>query len=139
MGFRWRFIAVLLSWILARRIIAPVRGIKNGAERFAQGELASRIELPEIDELRHLAGALNEMAAQLDGRIKTITAQRNEQEAILASMTEGVIAIDAAEHVLSVNKAAAFLFAIDTKAAPGRLLGEVLRNSAFLALPPGKY
>jgi two-component system phosphate regulon sensor histidine kinase PhoR len=131
-GILLALLAVLLSWLLARQIIVPVRSIKNGAERFAQGELASRIELPSIEELRHLAGALNTMAAQLDGRIKTITAQRNEQEAIFASMTEGVIAIDASGHVLSVNKAAAFLFAIDTKNAPGRLLGEVLRNSAFL-------
>ncbi len=77
-------------------------------------------------------GRLNAMASQLDGRIKAITAQRNEQEAILASMTEGVIAIDASEHVLSVNKAAAGLFALDANRAPGKPLGEVLRNSMFL-------
>lgn len=131
-GLAMALIAILLSWILARRIIAPVRDLKNGAERFARGDLTSRIELPEIDELRHLAGALNEMGSQLDARIKSITAQRNEQEAILASMSEGVIAIDDAEHVLSVNKAAAALFAVDAHSAPGRLLGEVLRNTMFL-------
>ncbi len=131
-GLLMALFAILLSWILARRIIDPVRDIKNGAERFARGDLASRIALPEIDELRHLAGALNAMGSQVDSRIKAITAQRNEQEAILASMSEGVIAIDDAEHVLSVNKAAAALFAVDARTAPGRLLGEVLRNTMFL-------
>jgi two-component system phosphate regulon sensor histidine kinase PhoR len=131
-GVLMALLAILLSWILARRIIIPVRNLKNGAERFARGELSSRIELPDIDELRHLAGALNEMGSQLDGRIKAITAQRNEQEAILASMSEGVIAIDDAEHILSVNNSAASLFAIDAKNAPGRLLAEVLRNTMFL-------
>jgi two-component system phosphate regulon sensor histidine kinase PhoR len=131
-GILMAIIAAFLSWMLARRIIVPVRNLKNGAERFAKGELASKIELPDIDELRHLAGALNAMASQLDGRIKVITAQRNEREAILASMTEGVIAIDASEHILSVNKAAAGLFSIDARSAPTKLLGEVLRNSMFL-------
>ena len=130
-GILMAIIAALLSWILARRIIIPVRNLKNGAERFAKGDLASKIELPDIDELRHLAGALNAMASQLDGRIKAITAQRNEQEAILASMTEGVIAIDASEHILSVNKAAASLFSIDARSALTKLLAEVLRNSMF--------
>ncbi len=56
-GILTAIIAALLSWILARRIIVPVRNLKNGAERFAKGELASKIELPDIDELRLLAGA----------------------------------------------------------------------------------
>ena len=125
-------LASLLSWILARRMVLPIRNLKNGAERFAAGELSEKLELPDIDELHLLAAALNEMAHQLDSRIKTITAQRNEQEAILASMSEGVIAIDETGRILSVNAAAAELFGIEGKNLSGRLLGEAVRNSMFL-------
>jgi two-component system phosphate regulon sensor histidine kinase PhoR len=123
-------VASLLSFILARRIIVPVQELEEGAKRFSRGEFSEKIHLPGIDELKNLAMALNEMAAQLHARIQTITAQKNEQEAILASMTEAVIAVDSAERVLSVNGAAAELFQVDRALAPGKFLGEIIRNSA---------
>jgi two-component system phosphate regulon sensor histidine kinase PhoR len=123
-------VAALLGFFFARKIILPIQELKAGAERFAQGELGAKLAVPRIDELRHLAVALNKMAAQLDERIKTITAQRNELGAILASMSEGVMAVDADEHLLSVNASAALLFGIDREDSIGRLLSEVIRNSA---------
>jgi two-component system, OmpR family, phosphate regulon sensor histidine kinase PhoR len=124
-------LAFCLSYLLARRIIGPIRDIKEGAERFARGELSSKIAVPTIDELRHLAVALNEMAQQLHGRIQTITRQRNEQEAILGSMSEGVVAIDSSDRIFSVNASAAALFGIDRAGAQGKLFGECIRNSTI--------
>ncbi|MCU0610096.1 MAG: ATP-binding protein [Chitinispirillaceae bacterium] len=124
-------VAVFLSLFLSRRFILLVRELESGAQRFARGELSAKIVLPDIDELRNLGVALNQMAAQLDERIKTITLQRNEQEAILAGMSEGVIAIDASEHVLSVNASAAALLGIDRASVAGRFLSEIIRNSAL--------
>jgi two-component system, OmpR family, phosphate regulon sensor histidine kinase PhoR len=124
-------VAALLTFALVRRITRPVRELEQGAQRFAKGDFSGKIDLPAINELQHLAVALNEMAAQLSERIQTITSQRNEREAILASMSEGVIAVDAGERVLSVNASAALLFGIDRETAIGKLLGEVIRNSAM--------
>ena len=67
-----------------------------------------------------LAEALNIMAAQLDDRIRTVTAQRNEQEAILSSMVEGVIAVDSRETILSLNRTAAQLLDVSSEFAPGQ-------------------
>jgi two-component system, OmpR family, phosphate regulon sensor histidine kinase PhoR len=125
------FFAFCLSYILALHFIRPIREIKEGAERFARGDLAAKINIPTIDELRHVAVALNEMATQLNLRIQTITNQRNEQEAILGSMSEGVVAIDAQDKIFSVNASAATLFGIDRAAAPGKLFNECVRNSAL--------
>jgi two-component system phosphate regulon sensor histidine kinase PhoR len=75
-----------------------------------------------------LAKALNEMATQLHDRILTITRQRNELEAVLASLSEGVLAVDSRGHVVSVNKAAAELLNIDPGQAQGRNVEEVTRN-----------
>jgi two-component system phosphate regulon sensor histidine kinase PhoR len=123
-------VAAFLAFALVRRITRPVRDLEQGADRFAKGDFSGKIELPSIDELQHLAIAFNNMAAQLHERIQTITRQRNEQEAILAGMTEGVVAVDAGEHVISVNASAAEFFGIDREHALGRLLGETIRNSA---------
>ena len=47
------------------------------------------------------------MAEQLDQEIRTITRERNEREAVLVSMIEGVIAVDTDDHVIALNQAAA--------------------------------
>ena len=54
-----------------------------------------------------MAESLNPMAAELDEKIRTLTRERNEREAVLSSMVEGVLAVDAEERVIAVNEAAA--------------------------------
>jgi two-component system phosphate regulon sensor histidine kinase PhoR len=98
------------------------------AEGFAEGELSLRVPMPEPEELQALARALNKMARQLHERIVTITGQRNEVEAILSSMVEGVIAIDSEGHIVSINQAAAQLLSIDAQQAQGRQVEEVVRD-----------
>lgn len=117
-----------LSYLVSRRISEPVVKMKQIAQRFADGELALRVPIPTQSELSDLAKALNEMARQLYDRILTITKQRNELEAILSSMMEGVIAIDAQGHIVSINKTAADLLGIDPLQVQGRSVEEVIRN-----------
>lgn len=68
------------------------------------------------------------MARQLSDRLSTITEQRNERDAVLSSMIEGVVAIDAGERVITINSAAAELFSIHRDGCKGKLIGEALRN-----------
>jgi len=125
---------VLAAWIsllISRRIIRPIEEMKKGTDRFADGDLAHRLAVPDSEELSSLAEALNQMAAQLDRRIKTIVSQRSELETVLASMLEGVVAIDNEERVINVNAAAASFFDCNPEDCPGRNLQEILRNSAL--------
>jgi two-component system phosphate regulon sensor histidine kinase PhoR len=124
-------VASLFSFFLSRGIVLPIKDLEEGAQRFARGDLSTKIAvIPDIDELRHLSTALNEMAVELDMRIKTITTQRNERGAILSSMSEGVIAVDASERVLAINAAAAELFSVKEHGVSGKLFGELVRSSA---------
>ena len=75
-----------------------------------------------------LAEAMNQMAAQLEDRIKTIINQRNELETVLSSMLEGVMAVDREERIISMNQAAAELFEIDLEGFDHRSVQEVIRN-----------
>ena len=127
-------IAVLAAWIsllISRRIIRPIEEMKNGTDRFANGDLTHRLATPTSEELASLAEALNQMAAQLDRRIKTIVSQRNELETVLASMLEGVIAIDNEERIINMNTAAAGFFDRQSAECTDRNLQEVIRNSAL--------
>jgi two-component system phosphate regulon sensor histidine kinase PhoR len=118
----------LLSLLISRGISRPIVSMRRVARLFAQGQLNIRVPAARAIELDDLAGALNEMATQLGDRIVTITRQRNELEAILSSMTEGVFAIDAGGRIVSINKAAARSLDMDPNAAVGRTVEEMVRN-----------
>ncbi len=121
--------AAVLSLLISRRISAPIVGIERIAERFAAGELSLRVPTPDSAELAALAGSLNKMAAQLGERITTITEQRNELDAVLSSMDEGVFAVDNKGRIVSVNPAAASLLGIEPLQTQDRPLEEVVRHT----------
>ncbi len=121
--------ATPVSLYISRRISRPLSEMKDNAERIASGQLDSRIRVEGPDDVVRLAEALNQMAVQLDDRIHTVTAQRNEQEAILSSMVEGVVAVDSNQNVLSLNRAAANLLGIQAGFAQGQPVQMVIRNT----------
>ena len=82
-------LAALAGLWVSRRITHPLEVLKRGALQFERGEFETRLPISETDEIGEVAEAMNQMAAGLDERIRTIIRQRNEQEAVLASMTEG--------------------------------------------------
>jgi two-component system phosphate regulon sensor histidine kinase PhoR len=118
----------VLSLLISRRISQPIVAIKQVAERFAGGELDLRVPTPDSVELAALAGSLNKMATQLGERITTITEQRNELDAVLSSMVEGVFAVDTKGRIVSMNPAAAGLLGIDPVQAQTRQVEEIVRN-----------
>jgi two-component system, OmpR family, phosphate regulon sensor histidine kinase PhoR len=114
--------------LISRRISRPIENMTAVAERYARGELQLRPETPDTVELARLATALNQMAVQLESRIETVINQRNEYEAVLSSMVEGVIAVDMAEHILSINAAAIKMMGYRNAPLKGRNILEAIRN-----------
>lgn len=121
--------AALFSLIFSRKISRPLERIKRGAERFADGDFSYRLHTIGSTEINSLAETMNEMAAQLEERLQTVSKERNQREAVLSSMVEGVLAVDTTGHIISLNKAAAQFFQVfQPETAPGRSIEEVFRN-----------
>jgi two-component system phosphate regulon sensor histidine kinase PhoR len=120
--------AAIVCLVVSGRIARPIEEMKRGVERLAAGELDHRLYVPASAEIGSLAVVINEMAAQLEDRIRLITAQRNEQEAVFLSMVEGVLAVDMGERVLRMNQAAGALLGASPAEAQGKMIQEVVRN-----------
>jgi signal transduction histidine kinase len=58
-------ISLVVSLVLARRMVEPVRALQRGADQIGKGDLTSRIEVKTGDELEDLAGRFNTMTEQL--------------------------------------------------------------------------
>lgn len=124
--------AAILCLLISRRISRPLEEMKKGSEHFARGDLEYRLSVPESEEMRGLAEAMNQMAVQLSDRIKAVIDQRNELKAVLSSMVEGVIAVDMDERIINMNNAAAQMLKTLPSEAQGRSIQEVSRNTALL-------
>jgi signal transduction histidine kinase len=77
-------LALLVSVLLARRMVRPIRALQTGAARIGAGELASRIAVHTGDELEALADSFNQMAAQLEASYAGLERKVNERTQALA-------------------------------------------------------
>jgi two-component system phosphate regulon sensor histidine kinase PhoR len=131
------FIAMIAAGVFyyqARRISNPLEEMKRGAERLARGDTEHPIIIDDSHipkEMAELSQSLNNMADQVNGRIKIISQQRNELEAVFSSMTEGVIAIGLDHTIIHLNRAAADLFNINHQAVQGLVFEGIMRNSVL--------
>lgn len=94
-----------LALLLFRRTSNRIGRLKDFSRRVAEGDFRPMPVERSNDELADLSESLNRTAARLDGTIRTLTAERNQSSAILASMEEGVAVIDAAQRVVFCNRA----------------------------------
>src|SRR5439155_5467584 len=58
-------VAILAGMLLARRMLIPIRALRDGARRLGAGDFGHRIEVKTADELEELAAQFNSMAGQL--------------------------------------------------------------------------
>ena len=121
-------LAAVVGLISSLRVSRSLQAIRASAQHFASGDFSHRLRIPNTPETGNLAVTLNRMAAQLQEQIDVVTQQRNEQEAILSSMQEGVLALDPQAHVIAMNPAAEGLLSVPSPRARGRTVQEVIRN-----------
>jgi two-component system phosphate regulon sensor histidine kinase PhoR len=130
-GLAIALLVAVLSFFISRRLSDPLENLKRGALRFAQGDLSRKLPIPQTDELASLAEVLNDMAAKLEDRINALIRQGQMQEAVLSSMIEGVLAIDAEQRLIALNRAGARLLRVDPRAILNQNIQEVVTDSGL--------
>ncbi len=129
LGFlAWAVAALAAGRAVASRLARPVADLSLAAVRLADGDVSAPIPTADSTELAELAEAIGALREQLVERGLTIGRQGTQQEAVLGSMIEGVLAIDARQRVVGINRAAAELLAVDPARSIRRPLQEVVRN-----------
>jgi signal transduction histidine kinase len=88
----------ILASIILHHFSSPIRHIIWSIRNYQEGNLDT---LPHIclttapnDEFSHLTNTLNSLSQRVRFEIESVTRERNEKEAILESLSEGVIAVD---------------------------------------------
>jgi two-component system, OmpR family, phosphate regulon sensor histidine kinase PhoR len=132
--------AVLLSLALAAGMGAlashmasrSLMQLVTRARALASGARGERLSLPDTDELGGLAGSFNRMADELERTMKALGGERDRVHAILESLTDAVLALDANGAVSEMNQAALAL--LQVQPSSGTPLIELIRVPALLEI-----
>lgn len=115
-----------LFW-MARRVTTPIQQMRAVAGSVARADFSRWVTAQPGGELGELAASLNDMAAQLQTRLRELNDEKAGLSAILSSMTEGVLVMDAAGKIRLANDALRQQLDIGGEAI-GKTALEVFRN-----------
>ncbi len=122
---------LLLAFLLAQRIVGPLRRLTESTVRIAKGDLNARVTVDSSDEVGVLAVEYNRMAESLrqlrsSDMGKLLMAQQTT-EAAIDSLFDPVIVTDAEGRVTKLNPAAEEIFGSENDNS-GLHVGEVARD-----------
>ena len=123
-------LATLASAWLAHRIAARLRRIVEFSSRIASGDFSARIEEIDSDEIGDVARALDATASRLEQSFQALQSKQRELAALLDSMQEAVVAVDAAGQVSWSN--AVMQRIAPAAVRPGRSLVVSIRDPEIL-------
>jgi len=105
--------AIVLAWVSSTAMTKRVQSVAVVARRYADGDLTPEIGDYGNDEIGIVARALGASAQELGRRLSEISRNRRLTEAILSSMVEGVLVVDARGRVQMTNSAVRQLLQIE--------------------------
>ena len=126
-------IAIFTALKLADRLLRPVEELVDAAGRVEEGDLTTRVEVARpADEIALLGTAFNRMTGRLQQQTGALMAA-NEQldtrrafiEAVLSSVTAGVVAVDEAGRILLTNRSAQTLLSQDEESIEDKELADI--------------
>jgi two-component system, NtrC family, sensor histidine kinase KinB len=122
---------LVLAFLLAKRIIEPLRELTQSTARIAGGDLNAKVTVNSRDEVGMLAAEYNRMAERIrqlrsSDMGKLVVAQQTT-EAAIDSLYDPVIVTDAEGCVTKLNPAAEEIFGPE-KENTGKHVGEVARD-----------
>lgn len=120
--------AFAAAWFTAGRLAQPLDAAFVSVHRIAEGDYDHRLTASDVLEFARPVSAINQFAARLERRITQANRHRGEGEAILASMVEGVLAVDTQSRVISMNRAAGDMLGMSAALATGLPVEEAAPN-----------
>ncbi len=123
-------IGFIISWILSRTLVQPVRAIRGATEKIASGNYDIQLDITSQDELGQLADEINIMSQRLKAfkalNLDKIVAEKQRSEAIIYSLSDGIIVVDDQLHIVAINPVAAAIFGTKPELAQGRHCLEII-------------
>jgi two-component system phosphate regulon sensor histidine kinase PhoR len=136
-GIVLTILALLLSLVVSKTTTKSLAGIINISEELAKGNLNVDIPISESKgEIPKITMALNHMAQKLNEVFKQLSHEKNQIEAVLSAMSEGVMVVSEKGKIILTNNIFKEMFNL-TDDPFQKSYWEVLRNKEVIKLIDG--
>jgi NtrC-family two-component system sensor histidine kinase KinB len=125
-------IGIGFSLLLSNLLTKPVRQMVEATQKIAEGNYDIQISAHSSDELGHLAEEFNSMTQKLKGfhdlNIEQIIAEKQKSEAVIRSIDDGIILVDAEFRVTGMNPMSRRILDIPSDGPQNRHFLEVVKS-----------
>ena len=125
-------VGLLFSLLLSNRIVHPLRQMSRATSRIAEGDYDVAVTVNSKDELGRLAREITIMSQKLKAfhelNVGKVITEKQRSEAIIQSISDGLIVVDADFKVIAINPAAATLTDITSLSATSNHFLDVVKN-----------
>ncbi len=123
------FICLVISFIVARKMTAPIHILSKASKRIASGDFNTRVFLKNNDELNEFADSFNYMTEKIRSLFEEVSFQKEEFNYIISSMHEGLMVLDRDGTIALTNESLKKI--TQTGDIRGKFYWEVLREPQF--------
>lgn len=125
------------AW-LTRYVITPAEQLTDTVRQIGKGKLDLKIDVLSNDEIGQLSREFNKMTERLHRfeqmNIEQILSEKRKSEAIVESITDGLVVTDRRGAVVHINGVVGDMFSVSPDQAIGAPVESVLRDSRILAV-----
>jgi two-component system, OmpR family, phosphate regulon sensor histidine kinase PhoR len=125
-------LSLIGAFLFSSSLSRPIKELMAAASRIGSGDLNARVFLKKLDEIGKLADTFNYMSEQLSNSFSELSREKEELDAIISSLKEGLVVLDKRGVILHYNES--FKMLANADVAEGQLFWEVFRNPEFTQL-----
>lgn len=131
-------LSVIATVWLTKVLIKPAEALTERVKQIGAGQLDLKIDVLSNDEIGALSREFNKMTERLrrfeQMNIDKILAEKRKSEAIVDSISDGIIVTDAQMNILHINNLVAELFGYKDVEAIGKPVASVIKEERIMSL-----
>ncbi len=114
------FLAFLLAYFFAKKIINPVVTLSRLTQNLVHGDFSVRVPVDSKDEIGELADSFNKMAAHIVESRREVLTDKSRLESLINGINDAIALSDGNDNVVILNKYAEDLFGVKTSDVAGK-------------------
>lgn len=131
-------LSIAVTFWLTKVVIKPAEALTKRVKQIGAGQLDLKIDVLSNDEFGALSREFNKMTERLrrfeQMNIDKIISEKRKSEAIVDSISDGIIVTDASMNIIHINNLVAELFGYVDLDAIDKPVGTVIRDARIMSL-----
>lgn len=131
-------VGIVFAFYMSKKIIEPLEDLIKKIKEISKGDYGEELKIIGDDEISDLAREFNEMTRKLKfnsiRNIEILTQEKNKAEAIIESISDGILVIDKFFKIELINRAAQNIFDVKEKYVFQQHILELIYNKEIFEM-----